>query len=69
LFLQGGYIYILNTSDLTDIHVARNTPAGVTQLAAAATGRHVALADDHNQVLLYAYLPYKHIMRWEFVGE
>lgn len=66
---EAGHLHILNTEDLTDVHIARNTPANLTHIAAAATGLHVACADEAHNVLLYAYLPYKHIMRWEFVGE
>ncbi len=67
--LDMGFVKILSTEDLSDIFVTRNTPNAIVQLAAATTGRHVACADDQNQVLLYAFLPYKHIMRWEFVGK
>ncbi len=66
--LESGYVYILNATDLSDVLMARNTPHTITAVATATTGRHVALADQANQVLLYAFLPYKHIMRWEFVG-
>lgn len=54
---------------LQDIHVARNTHGNITKLTTSTTGHHVAAADDHNQVMLYGYLPYKHIMRWESIGE
>jgi hypothetical protein len=66
---DAGYVHVLNTDDLQDVHATRNTPHNVLRVATSATGRHLALADAANQVLLYAHLPYKHIMRWEFVGE
>ncbi|KAJ9526919.1 hypothetical protein QJQ45_017710 [Haematococcus lacustris] len=67
--LQGGFLYLVHPDDLADIHIARNTQAAVTRLATAVTGQLVALADDLHQVLLYAHLPYKQTMRWEFVGK
>lgn len=67
--MQTGHLHILNVQDLSDVHGARNTPHVITHLATATTGRHVAVADSEHQVLLYAYMPYKHIMRWEFVGK
>lgn len=66
---EGGHLVLMNTTDLSDVHLARNTPANITALATAATGIHVAVADEANHVLLYAHLPYKHIMRWEYVGK
>lgn len=66
---EGGHLSFVSTADLSDVHVARNTPAHITRVATAATGVHVAAADAAHHVLLYAHLPYKHIMRWEFVGK
>mmetsp|Transcript_12567 Transcript_12567/g.27123 ORF Transcript_12567/g.27123 Transcript_12567/m.27123 type:complete len:896 (+) Transcript_12567:296-2983(+) len=66
---EGGYINIVNTADLQDLHTARNTPAKITAVACSTTGEQVALADETHQVLLYAYMPYKHIMRWEYIGK
>ncbi|KAF5841782.1 WD40-repeat-containing domain protein [Dunaliella salina] len=67
--LDAGYVYIMNTADLTDVHAARNTTAAILMISMAVTGGVVAVADSNHQVLLYAYLPYKHIKRWEFVGK
>eukprot|EP00983_Pelagomonas_calceolata_P131318 1161765-Pelagomonas_calceolata.AAC.6 len=67
--LDAGYIYIMNTADLTDVHAARNTTAAILKMSMCVTGGVLAVADSNHQVLLYAYLPYKHIKRWEYVGE
>lgn len=50
------------------MHTARNTTAAIVRVATSMTGGVVAVADASFQVLMYAYLPYKHIKRWEFVG-
>ncbi|KXZ56881.1 hypothetical protein GPECTOR_1g795 [Gonium pectorale] len=66
--LGSGHLHVLDGDDLRDVHVMRNTAAGLTRLAVSSTGHHIAAADEQHQLLLYAYLPYKHTMRWEFVG-
>lgn len=70
---ESGHLNIISTeSSFEDVHTARNTPAALTRVAASSTGQHIAAADDNNQVLLYAYLPYKgqaSVMRWEFLGK
>ncbi|GFR40429.1 hypothetical protein Agub_g1003 [Astrephomene gubernaculifera] len=63
-----GHLHILDADDFTDSHVMRNTTAGLTRIAVSSTGHHIAAADEQHQLLLYAYLPYKHTMRWEFLG-
>ncbi|GLC51075.1 hypothetical protein PLESTB_000463200 [Pleodorina starrii] len=63
-----GHLHVLDGDTLADAHVLRNTAAGITRLAVSNTGHHIAAADDNHQVLLYAFLPYKHTMRWEFLG-
>jgi len=66
---EGGHLVLMATHDLSDVHLARNTPASIALVATAATGIHVAVADEAHHVLLYAHLPYKHIMRWEYIGK
>ncbi|GIL72955.1 hypothetical protein Vretimale_4604 [Volvox reticuliferus] len=63
-----GHLHVLDGDTLTDAHVLRNTATGLTRLAVSSTGQHIAAADENHQALLYAYLPYKHTMRWEFLG-
>ncbi|KAG2448277.1 hypothetical protein HYH02_006861 [Chlamydomonas schloesseri] len=63
-----GHLHILNADDCTDLHVMRNTAAGLVRMAVSNTGKHIAAADEHHQLLLYAYLPFKQTMRWEYVG-
>lgn len=48
--LGSGFLKIVNTADLTDVHVARNTAHNILCLATASTCRHVAVADAANQV-------------------
>lgn len=67
--LDAGYVHILEAQDLSDVHSARNTTAAILKMSMCVTGGVLAVADASHQVLLYAYLPYKHIKRWEFVGE
>lgn len=62
----GGICY---SQELTEQHVAKNSPAAITRVACSMTGRHVAACDAHNTVLLYAHVAFKQTMRWEFVGK
>jgi hypothetical protein len=66
--LDGGFVHVLSTADMETVHSARNTSAAIVKLSMCVTGGIIAAADATFQVLLYAYLPYKHIKRWEFVG-
>ncbi|EFJ51972.1 hypothetical protein VOLCADRAFT_103176 [Volvox carteri f. nagariensis] len=63
-----GHLHVLDGDTLADTYVLRNTAVGLSRLAVSSTGNHIAAADENHQVLLYAYLPYKHTMRWEFLG-
>ncbi len=65
---EGGYMNIVETSELSDVHSGRNTSATITALACSTSGDQVAMADSVHHVLLYSCLPHKHTNRWEFVG-
>ena len=65
---DGGFVNVIGTDSLEDIHAARNTSASLTMLACSTSGDQVAVADAAHHVLLYACLPYKHTQRWEFIG-
>ncbi len=38
---EGGYVYIVTTDGLQDMHVARNTSARITSVACSSTGDQV----------------------------
>ncbi|MEW5317091.1 MAG: hypothetical protein WDW38_008421 [Sanguina aurantia] len=67
--LEAGLLHIVDSQELTEQHVAKNSPAAITRVACSMTGRHVAACDAHNTVLLYAHVAFKQAMRWEFVGK
>lgn len=66
---EAGFIHLISTETMEDIHVARNTPATITRITFSSSGDYVAVADSSHHVLLYASLPYKHTTRWEYVGK
>eukprot|EP00798_Chlamydomonas_sp_ICE-L_P020374 gene20374-27144_t len=60
---KGGHLHILNTEGLSEIHYARNSSATIRHLACSST------ADENNAVMLYSFVPYKQISRWEYIGK
>ncbi|KAG1654648.1 hypothetical protein FOA52_010276 [Chlamydomonas sp. UWO 241] len=64
-----GYVHVIDTESLQDIHSARNTPARVCRVVASTTGEALAVADARHHVLLYCLLPHKNGQRWEYVGK
>lgn len=66
---EGGFLNLVATDTLDDLHVARNTPSNITMISFSSPGEQVAVADASHHVLLYACLPYKHTTRWEYVGK
>lgn len=61
--------YTMCCNPTQDVHATRNTSATITRVASSTTSTHIAVADSHHQVLLYAHLPYRNTMRWEYVGK
>ena len=66
---EGGYLHLVSTDSLDDVHVARNTSSTITMISCSSSGEQVAVADASHHVLLYACLPYKSTTRWDYVGK
>jgi WD40 repeat protein len=63
-----GAVFVLNAADLSEVVRIKQSKAPICTVAISTSGKHFAAATDDGHVLLANLVPFKHTLRWEFIG-
>jgi cilia- and flagella-associated protein 251 len=63
-----GAVFVLNAADLSEVVRIKQSKAPICVVAISTSGKHLAAATDDGHVLLANLVPFKHTLRWEFIG-
>jgi cilia- and flagella-associated protein 251 len=63
-----GTVLVLNAEDLVEVVRVKQTRAAICTVAMSSKGKHIAAATADGYVLLVFLVPYKHTLRWEYIG-